>query len=411
MSDSRLFTSTRIGPLTLRNRTVRSAAFEGMCPGGEPSESLVRYHASVAEGGVGMTTVAYTAITPGGRTFAHQMWMREAIVPGLRRLTDAVHAHGAAAAIQLGDAGYMADREVTGERPVAPSAVFNLFGLVRPRAMTIADIQALIEATGKAVALAGEAGFDAVELQVGHGYLVSQFLSPHTNRRDDDYGGPLENRARLARELVREAKRVAGDRLAVVVKSNVRDGFKRGMGIEEAVEVARMLEAEGADALVLSGGFVSKVPMYVMRGDVPLRELMASQRRLTHKVGLALFGKLAVKAFPWEGEAYFLEDARRIRAAVELPLALVGGLRSLEKMESVLAEGFDLCAMARPLIREPDFVRKLEQGEARVSRCEPCNLCMASMYYGEAVCPELERERAGGATSQTPAPAGADRSG
>jgi 2,4-dienoyl-CoA reductase-like NADH-dependent reductase (Old Yellow Enzyme family) len=389
---SKTFTSTRIGPITLRNRTVRSAAFEGMCPDGEPSESLVRYHAQVAEGGVGMTTVAYTAITPGGRTFAHQMWMREAIVPALRRLTDAVHAHGAAAAIQLGDAGYMADRDVTGERPVAPSPVFNLYGLVRPRAMTIADIEALVEATGRAVALAAEAGFDAVELQAGHGYLISQFLSPYTNRRGDPYGGSLENRARLAREVVREARRVAGDRLAVVVKTNVRDGFKKGMGLEEAVEVARMLEAEGADALVLSGGFVSKVPMYVMRGEVPLKELMTAQKRLSRKVGLALFGKLAVRAFPWEGEAYFLEDARRIRAAVKLPLALVGGLRSLDKMESVLAEGFDLIAMARPLIREPDFVRKLERGESRVSKCEPCNLCMATMYYGEAVCPELEQE-------------------
>jgi len=390
----KLFTPFRLGPLELRNRTVRSAAFEGMCPDGRPSASLLRYHRSVAAGGVGMTTVAYTAVTPAGRTFAHQMWMREEIVPGLRELTDAVHREGAAASIQLGDAGYMADRAVTRTRPLAPSAVFNLFGLVRPRAMTEADIEALVQATGRAVELAGEAGFDAVEIQAGHGYLISQFLSPATNRRTDRFGGSLENRGRLMRQVVRRAREAAAGRLAVLVKTNVRDGFAGGMDLDEAVEVAGMLEREGADALVLSGGFVSKVPMYVMRGDVPLKEMVATQTRVVNKVGLALFGRLVVKAFPFS-EAYFLDDARVVRAAVRLPIALVGGLRSLETMEAVLDEGFDLIALARPLIREPDFVAKLQRGESTVSRCEPCNLCMATMYYGEASCPELEKELAG----------------
>jgi 2,4-dienoyl-CoA reductase-like NADH-dependent reductase (Old Yellow Enzyme family) len=399
MPTSPLFTPVRIGPIELRNRTVRSAAFEGMCPDGRPSESLLRYHRSVAAGGVGMTTVAYTAVTPQGRTFSHQLWMREEVVPDLRRLTDAVHQEGAAAAIQLGDAGYMADRQVTGARPVAPSAVFNLFGLVRPRAMTEPDIEDLVQAMGRAVELAAEAGFDAVELQAGHGYLISQFLSPHTNRRTDGWGGSLENRARLLRQVVRRALAASNGRLAVCVKTNVRDGFSGGMELEEAVEVARMLEQEGAHALVLSGGFVSKVPMYVMRGDVPLKEMVATQHRLTHKVGLALFGRLVVKAFPFT-EAYFLEDALQIRQAVKLPLALVGGLRSLDTMERVLAQGFDLLALARPLIREPDFVNRLERGETRVSKCEPCNLCMATMYYGEAICPELEREREGAGDGQ-----------
>jgi len=395
---ARLFTPFRLGPVTLRNRTIRSAAFEGMSPDGRPSESLLRYHQSVAAGGVGLTTVAYTAVTPGGRTFSHQMWMREEIVPGLRRLTDAVHHEGAAVSIQLGDAGYMADRSVTGQRPQAPSAVFNLFGLTRPRAMSPHDISDLLEATSHAVRLAFEAGFDAVEIQAGHGYLLSQFLSPHTNKRTDDYGGSLDNRARLTLQVVQRALEQAAGRIAVLVKTNVRDGFSGGMENDEAVEVARMLEQEGADALVLSGGFVSKVPMYVMRGEVPLKEMIATQRRLSHKVGLALFGKLVVKAFPFS-EAYFLEDALNVRRAVKLPLALVGGMRSLDTMESTIEQGFELVAMARPLLREPDFIRKLERGETRVSLCEPCNRCMATMYYGEATCPELEKELAGGGAS------------
>ncbi len=390
MTTPRLFTPFRLGPLTLRNRTVRSAAFEGMCPDGWPSESLLAYHEAVARGGVGLTTVAYAAVTPGGRTFAHQMWMREELVPRLRELAERVHREGAAVSIQLGDAGNMADREVTGQRPVAPSPVFNLFGLARPRAMTAHDIEELCVAFARATRLVREAGFDAVEIQGGHGYLLSQFLSPYTNRRDDAWGGALANRARLLCEVVRRVREEAGDRLAVVVKLNTRDGFAGGLELDEAVEVARLLEREGPDALVLSGGFVSKCPMYLMRGEIPLKLMVKTQRRLAHKLGLALFGKLVVKAYPFS-EAFFLEDGLAFRRAVKTPLALVGGLRTRARMEEVLAAGFDLCALARPLIIEPDFVRKLERGEREGSACEPCNRCMATMYFGEMTCTERER--------------------
>ena len=390
-SASRVFTPAKLGPLTLRNRTIRSAAFEGMCPDGRPSESLLRYHRSVAEGGVGMTTVAYVSPTPDGRTFRHQMWMRREILPELRRLTDAVHRAGAAVSVQIGHCGNMADKDVGGGRPLAPSAVFNLFGLVFPRAMTEAQIHDLAGAIGDAVALAREAGFDAVEIQAGHGYLISQFLTPQTNRRTDQWGGSLENRARFARLVLSHAKRAAGPGMAVTVKMNVEDGFPGGNGVPEAIEIAKLLEADGADGLILSGGFVSKVPMFVMRGEVPLWDMVATQKQLVRKVGLALFGKFIVQAFPWE-EAYFLAGAREIRKAVQLPLALVGGLNSLAAMERVLGEGFEFVALARALIREPDFIGKLERGEATVSKCHPCNKCMATMYFGAATCPEADTQ-------------------
>jgi 2,4-dienoyl-CoA reductase-like NADH-dependent reductase (Old Yellow Enzyme family) len=388
--DSPLFAAGRIGPLQLRNRTIRSAAFEGCCPEGRPSPALLRYHQSVAAGGIGMTTVAYAAVTPGGRTFGHQMWMHEELIPELRKLTDAVHREGAAAAIQLGDGGNMADPRVIGHAPVAPSAVFNLFGLVRPRAMTEADLEQLLDAFEHAVKVAVEAGFDAVELQAGHGYLLSQFLSPHTNRRDDRWGGSLENRARLPREALRRMRRAAGPDRAVVVKTNLRDGFKGGLELDEAIEVARMLEADGADALILSGGFVSKTPWYLLRGEIPVRDIVRSQPKLAHKIGLTLFGRVILKSYPFE-EAYFFEDALKVRAAVKLPLVLVGGLRRLETMERVLGAGMDFCALARPLLIEPDFVNRLARGESTTSPCEPCNRCIAIMYYQEAVCTEKER--------------------
>ena len=391
---SPLFTSSHIGPLRLRNRFIRSAAFEGMCPDGLPSPSLVEHHRSMAAGGVGLTTVAYASVSEGGRSFAHQLWMREHALPGLRQLTDAVHQHGAAASIQLGHCGNMADQNVTGQRPLAPSAVFNLFGLARPKAMSEEDIELLLQDFERSAALALKAGFDAVEIHAGHGYLISQFLSPHTNRRTDRWGGPLEGRARLIKQLIPRVKEATAGRLAVIVKMNLCDGFAGGMELDEAVALAPMLEQQGADALVLSGGFVSKCPMYIMRGEVPLKEMVASQELMTHKIGLALFGRFVVKAYPFE-EAYFLQDALQIRQAVDLPLVLVGGMISLERMEQVLEQGFEFVALARALIREPDFVARLQRGEIRESLCKPCNKCMATMYYGEALCPEREDNGAG----------------
>jgi 2,4-dienoyl-CoA reductase-like NADH-dependent reductase (Old Yellow Enzyme family) len=393
MSDTRrTFTPVTIGPLRLRNRTIRSAAFEGMCPGGAPGPSLLEYHRSVAAGGVGMTTVAYAAVTRDGLTFDHQLWMRPEIVPGLRALTDAIHREGAAASIQIGHAGYMGDAKVGGRAPLAPSRVFNLYGLTLPEAMSPGQIDEMAAAFGRATALAHEAGFDAVEVQAGHGYLVSQFLSPLTNKRTDAWGGPIHRRAHFLRQVMRAVKQAAPEDMAVVVKTNLSDGVPGGMTNAEGIEVARILEEEGADALVLSGGFVSKCPFYMMRGDVPMWELIKRLPGPLNKVGIALLGRMLVTKFPFT-EAFFLEEALAVRAAVRLPLVLVGGLRSLDAIEDALGKGMAAVAMARALLIDPGFVRKLERGEVIQSRCQPCNECVATMYTGEATCLPLKEGR------------------
>jgi 2,4-dienoyl-CoA reductase-like NADH-dependent reductase (Old Yellow Enzyme family) len=383
-----VFEPVTIGPLKLRNRTIRSAAFEGMSPAGRPSAALIDYHRSVAAGGIGMTTVAYAAVVQAGRTFEHQLWMRDDIVPELRTLTDAVHAEGAAVSIQLGHGGCMADKKLSGGHPWAPSAVFNLFGLAMPKAMTKADIDEFVQAYARSVELVRESGFDAVEVQVGHGYLVSQFLAPHTNRRTDEYGGSFENRTRLVRDLMRAVRAAAGNKLAVVVKTNVDDGFGGGMPKEELRQVAVLLEQEGADALVLSGGFVNKCPFYMLRGETPVRELISVQP-LLNKIGLLLFRRILVKDYE-HTPAFFLDDARQIRSLVKIPLVLVGGVQTRSTIAQVMAAGFDGIAMARALIREPDFVRRLQRGETEESLCHPCNKCVAFMYNGPAYCPDVD---------------------
>ena len=228
-------------------------------------------------------------------------------------------------------------------------------------------------------------GFDAVELHFGHGYLVSQFLSPYTNRRRDRWGGSLENRGRLAVEVVRAVRKAVRPEFALLAKVNLRDGFPGGLEIEESMEVARRLEAEGVTGLVLSGGFVSRTPLYMLRGEVPLRPMMAAQDRLWAKVGLFLFGKLLVQAYPFE-EGFLLPEARRMRTAVRLPLVLLGGVKSRETIERALADGFELVGMGRALLHDPDLPRKMERGEAVRSGCVPCNECIAEMERGGVRC-------------------------
>ena len=271
-----------------------------------------------------MSTVAYAAVTRSGLSFPHQLWLRKEIIPELSALVQAIHSEGARAAIQIGHCGNMAHAAVSGARPLSASSRPNLYGPTWPRAMDRADLKQLAEHFGRAVTLAREAGFDAVEVHAGHGYLLSQFLSPWTNRRRDEYGGSLTNRLRLTREVMARVRAAAGQDLAVLVKMNTRDGFPGGMELDESVQVAAALEQDGADALVLSGGFVSRAPMYVMRGAMPLGVMAALMPAAWLRVGVRLFGRWLIRAYPYR-ETYFLEDASVLRAAVKLPLIYIGG--------------------------------------------------------------------------------------
>ena len=273
MIQSPVFTPVSFGPVTLRNRIIRSAAFENMAYGNSPSEDLYNYHTAVARGGVGMTTLAYASVSQSGLSFDGQLWMREEIVPGLKRITDAVHAEGAKCSIQLGHCGNMTHRATCGCTPVGASGGFNIYSPTFCRRLSRKDIDQLVEDFGHAVNLAREAGFDCVEIHAGHGYLISQFLSPFTNHRRDEYGGSLENRMRFMRRVITRVMQEARDDMAVVVKMNMHDGFKGGMQEEECLEVARELERLGVHGIVLSAGFVSKAPMEVMRGAMPIRTM------------------------------------------------------------------------------------------------------------------------------------------
>ena len=386
--ESPVFTPVNIGPVTLRNRVIRSAAFENMAYGNAPSQDLYDYHVAVARGGVGMTTLAYASVNRSGLSFDGQLWMREEIVPGLRRITDAVHAQGAKCSIQLGHCGNMTHRSTCGCMPVGASSGFNLYSPTFVRGLKKAEIDELVADFGHAVDLAREAGFDCVEIHAGHGYLISQFLSPYTNHRKDEYGGSLENRMRLMQRVIRCVLEHAGDDMGVIVKMNMHDGFKGGMERAECLEVARELERLGVHALVLSAGFVSKAPMEVMRGAMPLKTMAHYTpiwKYLWFKPLMLIAGRQLIPTVPYK-EAYFLEDALQFRKALKMPLIYVGGLTSLAKMEEVLGAGFQGLQVARALVHDTDFVNKLRTGEETCSGCGHSNYCIGRMFTLEMKC-------------------------
>ena len=383
--DSLLFTPVTLGPLTLRNRSIRSAAFESMCPGNVPSPQLLDYHRSVAAGGVGMTTVAYAAVTRSGLSFDRQLWMRPEIVAGLRELTDAVHAEGAAASIQLGHCGNMSHKSICGCLPVGASSGFNLYSPTFVRGLRADELPEMAKAYGRSVCLAREAGFDAVEIHAGHGYLISQFLSSYTNHRKDEFGGTLANRMRFMEMVMEEVMKAAGNDMAVLVKMNMRDGFRGGMELDESLQVAKKLQELGAHALVLSGGFVSKAPMYVMRGEMPIRTMTYYMTCWWLKYGVRLVGKYMIPSVPFR-EAYFLEDALKFREALDIPLVYVGGLVSRQKIEEVLNHGFEAIQMGRALLNEPDFVNRMRREENARCNCRHSNYCIARMYTLDMAC-------------------------
>jgi 2,4-dienoyl-CoA reductase-like NADH-dependent reductase (Old Yellow Enzyme family) len=232
---------------------IKAATFEGVSPDHVVTDELIELHRTVAQGGVGMTTVAYCAVSPEGCGTPNEIVLDEAVVPGLARLVDAVHEDGAAVSVQVGHAGAVA--AATGHRGVAPSRMFSPLAMRFTRAADEADIARITADFATAAARVAAAGADAIELHLGHGYLLSEFLSPRLNRRDDRWGRPLENRARFARQVVVTVREVVGDRLAVLAKLNMSDGVRGGLKVDESIQVAQLLQEDGAlDAIELTAG-------------------------------------------------------------------------------------------------------------------------------------------------------------
>lgn len=380
MTQSVAFQPGRLGPLTLKNRIIKAATFEGRAPKGQVTDALIDFHVGMAAGGVAMTTVAYLAVSPEGRTDRNCVVLVEESIPGLRRLTDAVHSEGALISAQIGHAGPVANAKSNRSPSLAPSRHVGMTGTVS-KAVTESDIERIAADYARGAAVAVESGFDAIEIHLGHNYLLSAFLSPKLNKRTDGWGGSLANRARFARQVVERVRRAAGDGVAVTAKINMADGVPGGFWLDESVPFARMLEADGhLDALELTGGSSLSNPMYLFRGEAPLEEFGATLPGPL-KAGFRVVGHRFMPSYPFE-EAFFLPYARQFRDALSMPLILLGGVNRLDTIERAIALGFPFVAMGRALLRQPDLVARMQDGSSDESLCVHCNKCMPTIYSG-----------------------------
>lgn len=376
------FSPVSIGPLTLKNRFIKAATNEGMSAGGVPSKQLALLHGNLAGGGVALTTVAYCAVSRDGRTLPNQLILEPASLPHFKALTDAVHARGGLVSAQITHGGcFTFIRERSTKRPLSASGGFNKIGMMSgmflKQAMSESDMQQVVADFAQGARLARDAGFDAVEIHMGHGYLLSQFISPLYNKRRDQYGGRLENRLRFPRRVLRAVLDAVGQELAVICKYSITEGVRAGNSAEDGARIAQMLEAEGAHLLVLSAGMNAESITTMFGSSFP-KENRVQQKNPV--IALAMAIQRMTDPVVEFRELYLLEHARKIRAAVKMPLAYLGGAQSLNGIEQLMSEGFDLVAMGRALIAEPGYVNKLANGEGRSNLCTACNRCVAMMY-------------------------------
>ena len=400
MKESKLFSPFTLGPVTLRNRFIRSAAFENMARANRPTQELQDYHVSVARGGVGMTTVAYCAVDLSGVSFDGQLYVRPEIIPEMKKMTDAIHAEGAKASIQLGHCGNMTHFYTCHCMPVSADTWFNLYSPTIHRRLKVAEIKHLVKKFGEAVDFARECGFDCVEIHAGHAYLISQFLAPRTNHRHDAYGGSFENRCRFLNEVLDEVMAHAKDDMAVVVKTNMWDDCWKGVSIEEGIAIAKQIAQHHVHGIVLSGGTVSRSPMTILSGAMPYKTLahyMPTKSFWWLKAALNIPGvhQIMLPTSPFK-ELYFMDKAKIFQEALKeynVPLIYVGGVQSGDNCQQIMDEGFELFQLAHVLIKDPQFVHHVQQNSHYHAGCGRSNYCVGRMYTLNMKCHEcVERD-------------------
>ena len=356
---SKLFEPSEINGMKLANRFVRSATWEGMAADdGACTPKLIDLMAGLAKGGVGLIVSSHAYVSPEGQAGPWQVGVYDdKLIPGLEAMTTAVHENGGKIVMQLAHAGYFANPKLTGQTPMAPS---NAEGFAKgPRQeMTADDIQGVIKAYGAAAKRAQTAGFDGVQIHSAHGYLLSQFLSPAFNQRQDEYGGDIGNRARALVEVLREIRQVVGKDYPVLVKMNCQDFIENGLQPEDSLQVGKMLVENGIDAIELSGGVLINPKLSPSRMGIKSEEK----------------------------EAYFQNEARAFKGEIKVPLILVGGNRSFQVAERLVNGGVaDYISICRPLIREPDLINRWKSGDLSKATCVSDNMCFMPAMKGKGI--------------------------
>ncbi|PTD17146.1 NADH:flavin oxidoreductase [Sphingomonas fennica] len=391
------FSPVQIGPITIKNRFIRSGANETKNKNMNPTKALLEFHRAYAENEVALTTLAYIAVSKDGRTLPGQGTLSDESVPHYRAITDAIHAAGGKASAQITHGGSFCQiKDLSTSRCMSSSGGIDKMGVMmgRPfqRAMTRADMDMVRDEFATAALRAEQAGFDAVELHMGHGYLLNQYISPLSNFRRDEYGGSAENRVRFPAEVLAAVKAAVGGRLAVLAKINLVDGVPKGATIQDTIVTAKALEAAGADMLVLSAGRNIESTWKMFGSPLPYDEMAGMQKSLLAKLQFAILKRSTPKMPPFH-ENYLMEDALTLKAALgpdrKVKLSYLGGVQSLTSARAALDEGFDAVAVARALIHDSTLVAQWKAGTRDKSGCTACNRCVAVMYGPSGTyCPE-----------------------
>ncbi|CBL43837.1 NADH:flavin oxidoreductase/NADH oxidase [gamma proteobacterium HdN1] len=385
----RCFSPASLNGLQLSNRFIKAGTFEGMTPSGYPSTALQNFHERIADGGISMTTIGYCAVEADGRLNENMLYMHEGIRAPLTALIDRVHARGVKVSGQMGHGGgFSKNRELTRKRPLGPSFGLNMlgiaYGMIFCDAMTKADIKALIQTYHDAALYMKSVGFDALELHLGHGYGMCQFMSPKTNRRKDEYGGSLQNRMRLPLEVLAAVRKAVGDQFPIIAKISLTEGVRGGLDYDDAIAISVMLDKAGIDGIITSGGTSTMNPMIMFRGGNMYKPMLAAEKHPLMKLMIAIAGPRLFRDYPYE-ELYFLEQARRIREKVQCNMIYVGGASTNESFEKLMREGFDFIQLGRSLLSDPDLPKQARLDHNYKSRCVHCNECVATIELPKGI--------------------------
>jgi 2,4-dienoyl-CoA reductase-like NADH-dependent reductase (Old Yellow Enzyme family) len=397
MSDllNKAFSPAHLGKLPLKNRILKAATYEGKTPDGIPGNLLLDFHRSVVEGGTAMTTIGYCTTEADGRINDQMMYIDEKIRPQLTHLTSELKRAAPDVKIsgQMTHCGnFSKNRKLQRlKRPLGPSRGFNMMGAAVGMpiigAMKVSDIDYMVQTYHDAALLMKDVGFDAVEIHFSHGYGLSQFISPKTNKRTDEYGGTLVNRMRLPLRVLAAVRKAVGDDFPIMGKMGLTDGIKDGLHLDEALEVATLLDKGGIDGLICSGGTSSFNPMVYFRGDTLDKGLLEVEKNPLMKLGLKIVGPRMFRYYPYE-ELYFLDGAKQVRDRVNCQMIYIGGCTDLDSVEIVMKEGFDFIQLGRPLIKDPAFVNNAMADRNYENGCIHCNRCATLIEApGGVYCP------------------------
>ena len=395
---NKTFETTEIAGIKLKNRIIRSATHEGMADeSGFPTETYKKLYVRLAKGGVGAIITGYAGIQQDGKSSLLGMTMidSDGFIPVYKEIVDEVHKHGAKIIMQIAHCGRQTRSKTTGLPTVAPSSIRDkMYNEDKPKELTEGEIYSIIENFSEAALRSKKAGFDAVQLHLAHGYLLSQFLSSYSNKRKDKWGGTTENKYRIIDEIFRKIKDKVGD-YPILVKLNAYDGRKKGMRISEAVQIAQLLEKSGCTAIEVSSG-VFEEGLYTFRSEkLPIEAAMKYVFKYKNLPGpVKTIAKPVIKAImkqPKPLKKYNLDAAVKIKKAVDIPVIVVGGFNNIDDINDTIEnKGIDFISMSRPFIIEPNIINKFEEGKQTESRCIMCNYCAIigeekalRCYYGK----------------------------